>query len=157
MNKIVALTPLLLLAACKAEVREPAAGDETVQMRADADGRVAFNLPFAKGEIKLPTGIMSNANFDIDGVKMMPGATLTGFNLDAGDGKPGKVNFTFTAPASPAEVQTYFIDQFKAQGIEAALAADALQGKTKDGATFVMRFAPQGSGTSGTILLDERS
>ena len=33
MLKIAALTPLLLLAACKAEVREPAAGDETVQMR----------------------------------------------------------------------------------------------------------------------------
>ncbi len=58
MKKIAALTPLLLLAACKAEVREPAAGDETVQMRADADGRVAFNLPFAKGEIKLPTGVI---------------------------------------------------------------------------------------------------
>ena len=156
MLRIVAFTPLLLLAACKAEVKEPAAGDEGVQMTANADGRVAFNLPFAKGEIKLPTGIMSNANFDIDGVKMMPGATLTGFNLDAGDGKPGKVNFTFTAPASPEEVRAYFVDQFKAQGIEAALAADALQGKTKDGATFVMRFAPQGSGTSGTIQLDHK-
>ncbi len=156
MIKIAALTPLLLLAACKAEVREPAAGDETVQMKADAAGRVAFNLPFAKGEIKLPSGIMSNANFDIDGVKMMPGAELTGFNLDAGEGKPGRVNFTFTAPASPEEVRTYFVDQFKAQGIEAAIAADALQGKTKDGATFLMRFAPQGSGTSGTIQLDEQ-
>ena len=156
MLKIVALSPLLLLAACKAEVKEPAAGDEAVQMTANADGRVAFNLPFAKGEIKLPSGIMSNANFDIDGVKMMPGAELTGFNLDAGDGKPGRVNFTFTAPASPEEVRTYFVDQFKAQGIEAAIAADALQGKTKDGATFLMRFAPQGSGTSGTIQLDEQ-
>lgn len=154
MLKIVALAPLLLLAACKAEVREPTAGDERVQMTADANGKVAFNLPFASGEIKLPTGIMSNANFDIDGVKMMPGATLTGFNLDAGNDQPGKVNFTFTAPASPDEVRAYFVDQFKAQGIDAALAANALQGKTKDGATFLMRFAPQGSGTSGTIELD---
>lgn len=154
MLKIVALTPLLLLTACKAEVREPAAGDERVQMKADADGRVAFNLPFAKGEIKLPTGVMSNANFDIDGVKMMPGATLTGFNLDAGNDQPGKVNFTFTAPASPEEVKSYFVEQFKAQGVEAALAADAIQGTTKDGATFLMRFAPQGSGTNGTIQLD---
>jgi hypothetical protein len=99
---------------------------------------------------------MSNANFDIDGVKMMPGAELTGFNLDAGDGKPGRVNFTFNAPASPEEVRTYFVDQFKGQGIEAVIAADALQGKTRDGATFLMRFAPQGSGTSGTIQLDEQ-
>lgn len=156
--KAVLLVPVLTLglAACKAEVREPAVGDETVQMKADADGRVAFNLPFAKGEIKLPTGIMSNANFDIDGVKMMPGAQLTGFNLDAGEGRPGTVNFTFTAPATPDEVRTYFVEQFKAQGIEATGAADALQGKTKDGAAFLMRFTPQGSGTNGTIQLDDQ-
>jgi hypothetical protein len=156
MLKIAALTPLLLLAGCDAEVRNPAAGDETVQMKADANGRVAFNLPFAKGEIKLPAGVMSNADFDIDGVKMMPGAKLTGFNLDAGKNQPGKVNLTFTAPASPQEVATYFTDQFKEQGVEAAMAAGALQGRTKDGATFLMRFAPQGSGTSGTIQLDAK-
>lgn len=156
MLKIVALTPLLLLAACKGEVREPAAGDEKVQMTADADGKVAFNLPFAKGEIKLPTGVMSNANFDIDGVKMMPGAKLTGFNLDAGDNQPGKVNFTFTAPASPEQVANYFLEQFRAKGMEAKVNADLLQGTTSDGDRFQMRFAPQGSGTSGTIMLESK-
>lgn len=156
MLKIVALTPLLLLAACKGEVREPAAGDEKVQMTADADGKVAFNLPFAKGEIKLPTGVMSNANFDIDGVKMMPGAKLTGFNLDAGDNQPGKVNFTFTAPASPEQVANYFLEQFRAKGMEAAVGAGLLRGKTTDGDTFQMRFAPQGSGTNGTIVIDSK-
>jgi hypothetical protein len=34
------------------------------------------------------------------------------------------------------------------------MVADAIQGTTKEGATFVMRFAPQGTGTSGTIELD---
>jgi hypothetical protein len=156
MLRIAAITPLLLLAACDAEVREPAPWDETVQMKADADGRVAFNLPFAKGEVKLPTGVLSNANFDIDGVKMMPGASLTGFNLDAGKDNPGKVNFTFTAPATPEQVKTYFIDQFKAQSVEAAMVADVLQGVTRDGSTFRMRFAPEGTGTSGTIELDAK-
>jgi hypothetical protein len=154
MLKLLAIAPLLLLAACDAEVKTPTGNDETVQMKADADGRVAFNLPFAKGEIKLPTGVMSNADFDIDGVKMMPGASLTGFNLDAGKDNPGKVNFTFKAPASPEQVKTYFIEQFKAQSVEAAMVADVLQGTTKDGSTFRMRFAPDGTGTSGTIALD---
>lgn len=157
MNKIAALAPLLLLAACEADIKTPAAGDERVQMAANADGKVAFNLPFAKGEIKLPTGVMSNADFDIDGVKMMPGGTITGFNLDAGQGNPGKVNFTFTAPASPEQVKTYFIDQFRAQGMEAAMVADVLQGTTKDGSTFRMRFAPQGTGTNGAIELNAKS
>ena len=151
-----AAASLLLLTACEAEVKTPTGNNETVQMKADADGRVAFDLPFAKGEIKLPAGIMSNAEFDIDGVKLMPGATLTGFNLDAGKDQPGKLNFTFTAPATPEEVKAYFVDQFRAQGVEAAAAADAIQGKTKDGATFLMRFAPQGSGTNATIEVDTK-
>jgi hypothetical protein len=154
MKKIAALVPLFVLAACEAEVKAPDGNEERVQMAANADGKVAFNLPFAKGEIKLPTGIISNANFDIDGVKMMPGAQITGFNLDAGGEAPGKVNFTFTAPITPEAVKTYFLDQFRAQGMEAAMVADALQGTTKDGSTFRMRFAPQGTGTNGTIELD---
>lgn len=156
MLKIAALTPLLLLAACKAEVREPATGDESVQMKADADGRVAFDLPFAKGEIKLPTGAFSNANFDIGGVKMMPGAKMTSFNLDAGGDRPGKINFTFTAPATPDEVSRYFVEQFRAKGMEASAQAGSLQGKTAEGDNFQMRFAPQGSGTNGTIVIDTK-
>ena len=154
MLKIAALAPLLVLAACDADVKASDANNETVQMKADADGRVAFNLPFAKGEIKLPTGVMSNADFDLDGVKMMPGAKLTGFNVDAGKDQPGKVNFTFTAPASPDEVKNYFVEQFRAKGVQVKMAADALQGRAKDGDTFLMRFAPQGSGTNGTIELN---
>nr|WP_314445378.1 hypothetical protein [uncultured Sphingomonas sp.] len=157
MKKIVAIAPLLLLTACEAELTTPTANAERVQMAADANGKVAFNLPFAKGEIKLPSGIMSNANFDIDGVKMMPGAEITGFNLDAGGDAPGKVNFTFTAPTTPDAVKNYFLDQFRAQGMEAAMVADALQGTTKDGSTFRMRFAPQGTGTNGTIELDAKN
>jgi hypothetical protein len=148
------IAPLLLLAACEAEVKSPIADDETVQMAANADGKVAFNLPFAKGEIKLPTGMLSNADFDIEGVKMMPGGEITGFNLDAGNGNPGKVNFTFTAPTTPDAAKAYFLEQFKAQSVQTALVADAIQGTTKDGSTFRMRFAPQGTGTSGTIELD---
>lgn len=154
MKTIAAIAPLLLLAACEAEVTTATGNAERVQMAADANGKVAFNLPFAKGEIKLPSGIMSNANFDIDGVKMMPGAEITGFNLDAGGDAPGKVNFTFTAPTTPDAVKNYFLDQFRAQGMEAAMVADALQGTTKDGSTFRMRFAPQDTGTNGTIELD---
>jgi hypothetical protein len=156
MYKTIALAPLLVLAACEAEVKTPTPNDETVRMAADADGRVAFNLPFAKGEMKLPTGLMPNADFDIDGVKMIPGGKITGFNLDAHQGDGGKVNFTFTAPSSPEEVKTYFVEQFRAKGMNVTAAGDAIQGKTKDGSTFRMRIAQQGTGTNGAIQLEGR-
>ena len=155
MLRIAAIAPLLLLAACDAEVKAPAANDETVQMKADGDGRVAFNLPFAKGELKLPTGIMSNANFDIDGVKLMPGSSVTGFNLDAHH-EGATVNMTFNAPASPDAVRSYFVDQFKEKGVEAALAGDSVTGKSKDGSPFVINVSPAAAGSTGTIEIHSK-
>lgn len=151
MRMLLAVASLVVLTACDAEVRAPVQGEEKVTLAANADGRVSFDLPFAKGDIKLPAGLMENSNFDIDGVKMIPGGQMTGFNLNAGEGKQARINMTFSAPASPDEVKRYFIDQFKAQSIEAAMTADAIKGTTNDGSDFVMRFAPQGTGTNGTI------
>lgn len=147
----------LALTACEVETKMPAAADERVAVKADADGRIAFNLPFAKGEVKLPAEMMRNSNFDIDGVKMIPGGTVTGFNMDAqGQGEP-KVNLTFQAPVSPAEVQAYFVEQFRQHGVDAAAAGAAITGMSKEGTAFVMRFAPQGDGTQGTIELRPKS
>ena len=85
----------------------------------DGNGSVSFDLPFAKGQVKLQTGMMSNADFDIDGVKMIPGGKITGFNVDAGGDKDAVVNLKFTAPGTPAEVQKYFLDQFADKGVTA--------------------------------------
>ena len=146
---------VLLLAGCDAELKTPVGGDETVQMNADGDGRVAFDLPFAKGEIKLPAAMMAGGNLDLDGVKLPEGSSMSGFNLDAKDGQGAKVNLSFKAPMTPDAAKTYFIDQFRAHGVEARMVADAIQGTTKDGAAFVLRLAPSGTGTSGTISIND--
>lgn len=148
------LGALLLLAGCDVEVKTPVAGEEKVQMKADVDGRVAFDLPFAKGEIKLPAAMMAGSKLDLDGVQLPEGATMSGFNLDAKEGQPAKVNLSFTAPMTPEAVKAYFLEQFRARGVEARLVADAIQGTTKEGTAFAMRFAPEATGTKGTISID---
>ena len=153
MSRLVVLALPLALAACDVETRTPTQGDENVSMDASADGRIAFNLPFAKGEVKLPASMMENSNFDIDGVKLIPGGHITGFNLDAQGGEQAKVNLTFDAPVGPDEVRAYFLEQFKEHGVQAAAAGEALTGMSKDGTAFVMRFAGAGEGTKGTIEL----
>jgi hypothetical protein len=88
------------------------------------------------------------------GVPMIAGATVTGVNVKAnGLGAP-TINLAFNAPVAPDDVKTYFVDQFRQQGIAANLAADALTGTAANGAAFTMRFKPQGGGTSGTIEID---
>lgn len=137
------------LGAC--DVHSNKGGDaDNVTINADESGHVAFNLPFAKGNIKLPEGMMRGGDFDIDEVKLMPGATMIGFSLDSANAA-NMVNMRFKAPQSPDQVRAYFLDQFKRKGIAAALQGDTVAGTSKDGNRFTIQVAPEGSGSSGTI------
>jgi hypothetical protein len=144
-----------LLAGCNVHPKNPANGDENVSIHADESGQVSFNVPFASGRVKLPEGAMRNGEFDIDGVKMIPGGTITGFNLDAGH-EGGTVHFGFKAPASPENVRAYFVDEFKKQGMEAAVAGKSVSGKTKDGDPFVISVEPAAQGSQGTISIQSK-
>lgn len=138
------------LAACDFVVQkaEERAAAEIGNAAADL-GNAAMNL-----NVKLPAELLNRGKFEISGVPMIPGATITGMKVDAGGQGAPRVDVAFTAPASPAEVRNYFVEQFRAQGVAANLAADVLAGTTRDGQAFAMRFAPEGNGTSGTIRLD---
>ena len=141
-----------LVAGCNVDTKNPADGDENVTINASENGQVSFNLPFASGQVKLPEGAMNHSDFDIDGVKMMPGATVTGFSVFAAD-KGATVHFAFKAPASPDQVRAYFLDQFKAKGIEAAVAGNSVSGKSKDGDPFVIDVEPAAQGSTGKITI----
>src|SRR4051794_2432370 len=131
MRSLACLLALAVLGGCNVHSSNPAKADENVSINADEGGNVAFNLPFVKGQVKVPSGFMHNGNFDIDGVKLMPGSQVTGFSVFAAD-KGSTVNMAFTAPAPPEQVRSYFVDQFRKRGVEAALAGDSVAGKTKD-------------------------
>ena len=155
MNRALLLMTLPLLAGCNVHSKNPADGDENVSIHADESGQIAFNLPIAEGKVKVPAGMMHNSNFDIDGVKLMPGSSVTGFNLDSHNDLT-TVEMSFSAPASPDEVRSYFIDQFKKQGVEAALAGDAITGKSKDGSAFVIHVSPAPEGSQGKIEIQDK-
>jgi len=155
MTRSVILLLLPLLASCNMHSKNPANGDENVSIHADESGHIAFNLPIAEGQVKVPTGMMHNGNFDIDGVKLMPGSSVTGFNLEAHD-HGATVDMSFNAPGSPDDVRSYFLDQFKAKGVEAALAGDSVSGKSKDGSPFIIHVSPAASGSNGIISIQSK-
>ncbi len=155
MNRTAFLLVLPLLSACDVHSKHLADGDENVTIQADESGRVAFNLPFAEGQVKVPAGMMHSGDIDIDGVKLMPGSSMTGFNVNAGD-ELTTVHLNFTSPARPDEVRAYFADQFGKKGREVALAGDAVTGKTRDGSAFVIRVAPAANGSQGTIEIQDK-
>jgi hypothetical protein len=156
MNRSAFLMLLPLLAGCNVQSKNPSNDDDdNVSIQADENGQVAFNLPFAKGSVKLPENSIHTGEFDIDGVKMISGGKMTGFHLDSAN-NVSNVNMTFTAPQAPDAVRSYFVDQFRKQGVEAALAGDAVTGKSKDGSPFTIKVAQAGSGSQGSIAIQDK-
>lgn len=145
---------LPLLAGCNIHSKNPANGDENVSIHADENGSISFNLPIAAGQVKIPTAFMHEGDVDIDGVKLMPGSSVTGFNVDS-HGHAATVNMSFTAPAAPDVVRRYFVDQFKKQGGEAAISGDSVSGKSKDGSPFTIQVVAAGSGSQGKINIKD--
>ena len=154
MKFVPALTLCLVLAGCNVQAKHDNDKNETVRISAsDADGNVSFDLPFAKGEVKLPDGaVIHGSDVDIDGVKLYPGASVTGFNIDAKD-KNSVVSIAFKTPAPADKVRAYFLDEFKKKGVTASASGDAVSGTSKDGSPFQIQVTGTGNESQGTIRL----
>ena len=155
MNRFALLLVVPALAGCNVHSKIPGGGDENVSIHADDSGHIAFNLPIAEGAVKVPATMMHNGNFDIDGVKLMPGSSVTGFNLEAHD-DGATVDMSFTAPAPPDQVRSYFVDQFHKQDVKAALAGETVTGKSKDGSPFTIYVSPGPGGSKGVIAIQAK-
>ena len=155
MNRSVLFLAVPLLAGCNVHSKNPATGDDNVSIHADENGQIAFDLPIGNGKVNIPTSMMHKGDFDIDGVKLMPGSEMTGLNVEAGH-QGANVDMSFTSPAAPDRVRAYFLDQFKQKGVEAALSGDAIAGKSKDGSQFVIHLSPNGTGSTGKIVIHDK-
>ena len=150
MNRFALLALPLVLAGCNVHSKDRADGDDNVSVSGDASGNISFDVPFAKGQLKIPSGFMHEGNVDIDGVKLMPGSQVTRFNMNSRD-KVSVVEIAFTSPQAPDQVRAYFVDQFHKHGAEASVAGDTVTGKSKDGNPFTIQVSPSGSGSQGKI------
>lgn len=155
MKSPVLLMVLPLLGGCSLHSKVPANRDENVSVSADDSGHIGFNLPIGQGQLKVPTSMMHNANFDIDGVKLPPGSSVTGFSLDAHE-KAATLDMSFTTGMSVEQVRSYFLDQFQSRGVEAELAGEAVTGKSKDGSPFTIEVVPATNGSRGKIVVHDK-
>jgi hypothetical protein len=144
-----------MLGGCDVQTKNPANADGNVAVRADESGHITLNLPIVEGQLNVPASVMHNSNFDIDGVKLMPGSSVTGVSVFARD-QGASTTIAFAAPASPGDVRSYFADRFQKKGVEVALAGNTLSGKTKDGTPFTIQVASAGSGSKGTIIIQSK-
>lgn len=156
MTRYLLFIALPLAAACDVQTKNPANENEKVEIKADDNGQVAFNLPFAKGNLKLPDGVMHEGDVDIDGVKLMPGSKVTGFSALAEKDDQAIVDIAFSSPKTPAEVRGYFAGEFAKKGMTAAVEGDAVKTTTKDGADVTIAVSPDGTGSKGKITIVDK-
>lgn len=127
-----------------------------VTARADKDGKVAIKAPGFEGSVKLPKFTIGADNFEVDGVKLYPGATISSMNIDDRDGKGGGVKVVFDAPADAAQVRDWFREQMQGAGFSVTGNRDELTGKTKSGSPYTLKVEGAGSEKSrGTLSVTE--
>jgi hypothetical protein len=121
----------------------------------DGNGQLAINLPGGiAGNIKLPKMKLDADNFDMNGVHLFPGSTISGMNVDAGD-KDGTVRVQFQSPASPSTVRDWFLEKLSKQaGFTITASGNDLIGTTDEKQPFRLDLAPDGPDKSkGQIVI----
>lgn len=128
----------------------------SVTAAADKDGKVSVKAPGFEGSIKLPKFNIGAENFEVDGVKLYPGATVSSLNIDdRQDGtKSGGVKVTFDAPAEATRVRDWFREQMEGAGFTVTGNRDELTGKTKSGSPYTLKIDGTGDAKSrGTLTV----
>jgi len=150
----------LLLAGC--DVKESDGGNTSVTLgggemnltsgTGGKAGEVKIDVPGFQAKVKLP-GIKIDADdFDMNGVKLYPGSTISGMNVMADNDKgggDGTVTVAFDSPAAPDAVAAWFQKELTGVGYTLTRAGNALTGTTEEKKPFSLTLDPAAAGHSG--------
>ena len=162
------LTALLALAACDGRssgdngtmlsITAKGENGSDVAINTDGSGKVNVNIPGFSASVNLPKVALDHGNFDIDGVKLYPGSTVSSIKVDAArndSDRRSDVSVAFRSPAKPDVVRDWFKKAFHDKSVAVRdTGAATLDGVSRDGDAFQMTFAPEGTGaTAGTVAI----
>jgi hypothetical protein len=132
--------------------------DGAVSGGIDSSGNLKIDTNGFKADLKLPKFSVDANNFEMNGVHLYPGSTISSINVNGGDddkdeGKnPGKVRVAFTSPATAATVRDWLKERLGKAGFTLSADGAGLTGKTDDGKPFALKLTDQGANkASGTI------
>ena len=129
--------------------------DGAVSGGIDSSGNLKINANGFKADLKLPKFSVDASNFEMNGVHLYPGSTISSINVNGGqdeDKDPGKVRVAFTSPANAATVRDWLKERLGKAGFTLSADGAGLTGKTDDGKPFALKLSDQGANkSSGTI------
>jgi hypothetical protein len=121
--------------------------DGDVNVSSDGNGVASIKLPGIDASIKLPPIKVSAADFEVNGVKLYPGSTLKGLDVNANaqdNEKDGRVATSFDSPASLAKVQAWFRDAMAKHGFKVSQQGNGFAGTTDDGQPVTVELEADG-------------
>lgn len=154
-----ALAATFALTACGERGGGDGDGDAKVSVNTDGkNGKVSVNAPGVKLEVVDPDINLKADDFNIDGVKLYPGSTITQMNVestsDTNKGKKSNVTVGFKSDANAKEVADWFDAEMKKAKFTTARSGYDISGTTTDGQKFSLKIGDEGGGkSSGTVNL----
>ena len=158
---LIAALCALPLAACDGQGNGNAQGTTISLNASDSDGNVvagidgksgemAINAPGFSGKINLPKIHLDASDFDMNGVHLYPGSTVSGMNIDAhdhgqGSDDDGTVKVTFESPAAPDTVRAWFEQKLNGAGFHVKADGTGLSGTTDEKKPFSLDLSPVGA------------
>ncbi|HEY1124720.1 MAG TPA: DUF4230 domain-containing protein [Sphingobium sp.] len=154
------LIGLGVLSACNDpdEHRVSAQNDNGIDLSMSVDG--GNDGANTKVSIRLPSLKLDNPDVDIDGVKLYPGARVTGVDISGEDGQSeGGMTIRFISDAAPDEIRDYYLGAFMAKGLTATVTRGGIAGTDHDGKPFRIDLVAQdgAAGTRGTVHVGNKS
>jgi len=123
----------------------------------DGDANISTGLPGIDASIKIPRMNITEANFDVSGVKLYPGSTIKDLNVAAHEGSgdnDGRVAITFESPASLDKVQAWFRDAMAKHHFKVSPQGNGFAGTTDDGQPLTLELEAVGADkTKGSMTV----
>lgn len=126
--------------------------DGAVSGGIDKDGNLRINANGFNADVRLPRIALDANNFDMNGVHLYPGSTISSINVAGQDGDreddKGKVAVAFTSPAAAATVRDWLNERLAKAGYKLSAAGNGLTGTTDKGQSFALKLDDDGAGKS---------
>jgi hypothetical protein len=120
------------------------------------NGSMKIDVPGFKADIAMPKLKLDAGDFEMNGVNLYPGSTITSMNITDGGNEgegSGGVTVRFAAPAAADVVRSWFGERLQQAGFKLTAAGNALSGTTDEGKPFRMELSPNGKASDGTITI----
>jgi hypothetical protein len=128
--------------------------DGAVSGGIDKDGNLRIDTNGFKADVKLPKFSVDAKDFEMNGVHLYPGSSISSINVNGQDDAKddGKVSVAFKSPAAAVTVRDWLKERLNKAGFAVAPDGNGLSGKTDDGKPFSLKLTDDGAGkSSGTI------